>query len=60
VLFVTESENEAEVRRRIGRALAGGSQVGPDGHETTWALRGSAPGTPREAEREHGRRMDRD
>lgn len=38
VLFATEPENEAEVRRRIGAALATGAQTGPDGHTSTWTL----------------------
>ena len=38
VLFATEPENEDEVRRRIRAALATGTQVGPDGHTSTWQL----------------------
>jgi len=38
VLFATEPDHEAEVRRRIAAALATGTQTGPDGHTTTWQL----------------------
>ena len=57
ILFAAEPEREEEVRRRIGEALAGGSVVGPDGRESRWELRSSAPAPVREDEAEHARRL---
>ena len=52
VLFTTEPEHEATVRRRIDRALAAGRLQGPDGAVTEWRLRASAstPAQPDEVE----------
>ena len=45
ILFATEPEREAEVRARIGRALA------------TWEVRSSAAGVVRQDERAHAGRL---
>ena len=45
ILFATEPEREAEVRTRIGRALA------------TWEVRNSAAGAVRPEERAHADRL---
>jgi hypothetical protein len=57
VLFATEPESEAEVRRRIDAALRDGELHGPDGTLTRWELRTSGPGTVTDEEAEHARRL---
>lgn len=57
VLFAAEPADEAQVRTAIGRALASGRLIGPDGRTTTWALRSAAPGTLRSDDAEHVTRL---
>lgn len=57
VLFATEARDEAEVRRRIDRALAEGEQTTPSGGTAHWRLVSTAPGTVEAAEAEHARRL---
>jgi len=57
VLFATEAVREAEVRRQIDEALAGGTCAAPDGTRTHWTLRSSAPGSVTESERAHAARL---
>ncbi len=57
VLFATETENEPEVRRRIGDALAAEKLTTPDGAVTRWTLLAAEPGPVRPHESEHTRRL---
>jgi hypothetical protein len=57
ILFATEGENEAEVRRRIDTALAGGETTGPSERPTRWQLRESGPSEVRASEDEHAGRL---
>ena len=57
ILFATEPENEAEVRRRIDAALSGGELAGPDERTTGWRLRESGPSGVRASEAEHAGRL---
>ena len=41
VVFVTEPENEEQVRARIEKALQSGSVARPDGTEASWEFLGS-------------------
>ena len=56
-LFAVEPEREQEVRERIREALAAGRVVGPDGRESRWELRSSAPAAVRDDEAGHARRL---
>src|SRR4051812_42287627 len=51
VVFTTPTEEEAEVRRLIDRALASGECVGPDGKRSRWAATTHNPGTLDEKEK---------
>lgn len=57
VLFAAEPGDEAEVRRRVDRALAGGQVAAPDGSVCRWRAVSSAAGVVRADEQEHGRRL---
>ena len=57
IVFATDPGQEAEVRRRIDKALASGSLTGPDGVTTDWALLGSHAAVLSGAEREHAARI---
>jgi hypothetical protein len=57
VVFATEPAQENEVRRRIEKALAGGSLTGPGGVKTNWTFRESGPAELSEAEQEQARRI---
>jgi hypothetical protein len=57
VLFATEPDAAAEVRRRIDAALARGALRTPGRAVTTWRVEASAPGTLRPDEEDHGRRL---
>ena len=57
VLFASRPEDEAEVRRRIGEALAGGRLESPEGPVARWRLVTSEPGPVRPDEADHGRRL---
>ena len=57
MLFAVEPAREAEIRTRIDRALATGFCEAPDGTQTRWVLRSSAPGTATEVERGHAHRL---
>lgn len=57
VLFAVEAGQEAEIRRRIDRALAAGRLVGPSGNVTLWELRRSGPNQVRPNEAEHAARL---
>ena len=59
ILFAAEPAAEAEVRERIGSALAAGSVEGPDGHVSSWTLVRTEPGTIRPDEEAHGERLAR-
>jgi hypothetical protein len=56
-LFVAEPSLEREVRRRIDRALANGTQQTPIGATVRWQLVTSAEDAVREVEREHAERL---
>ena len=57
IVFAVEPAREAEVRRRIDRALASGSLTGPDGVRTNWSLRDSHAGVLSAAESEQAKRI---
>jgi hypothetical protein len=57
VVFATEPEHEAEVRRRIEGALCAGTATDPDGVTSHWTLRGSNPGVLGRSERAQALRM---
>jgi hypothetical protein len=57
VLFATEPDSEAEVRRRIDAKLRDGELDGPGGTLTRWELRTSGPGTLTDEEAGHARRL---
>lgn len=57
VLFAAEPEDEPEVRRRIGNALAGAQVTTTDGTGTRWGLVTNGSGVVRPEETEHGRRL---
>jgi hypothetical protein len=59
VLFAAEPADEAEVRRRIARALAAGRLDGPGGAITRWRLRTEQPGQVGTDEAEHAARLVR-
>ena len=50
VVFATEPENEAEVRRRIDRAVREGSVTSPGGKTSHWYFLDSKAGVPSESE----------
>jgi hypothetical protein len=56
-IFAADPWQEAEVRRRIGAALATGSQTGPDGTMSRWTLVGTKPAELTTAERGHAQRI---
>ena len=53
-VFRVEAADEPGVRRRIGAALATGSQTGPDGATTRWTLLASGPDATRGDESSFG------
>jgi hypothetical protein len=55
VLFATEPENEAEVRRRIEQALSG--RAFPEGVTPLWRLEASWPEQVAPDERSHAERL---
>jgi hypothetical protein len=57
ILFATEPSLESEVRQRLDRALAHGTQQTPTGEAANWELLASRPDTVQEIEREHGERL---
>jgi hypothetical protein len=57
IVFAAEPDREEEVRRRIEKALAGGSLTGPGGVKTNWTFRDSGPAVLSEAEREQAKRI---
>ena len=57
VLFATEPGREAEVRRRIERALALGPQAGERGAVTEWRLVSNGAGTLLPNESDHAQRL---
>ena len=57
VVFATAADDEAEVRRRIDRALAGGASSGPDGTVSSWRLVESGPDALRADERDLAARL---
>jgi len=57
IVFAAEPDKEDEVRRRIGKALAGGSLTGPGGVKTNWTLQDTGPGVLSESEREQAKRI---
>ena len=57
VLFAAEPEDEPEVRRRIGEALAGGQVAAPDATVSSWQLLTSEPSSVLPDELDHGRRL---
>ncbi|MBT2534055.1 hypothetical protein J7E83_18380 [Arthrobacter sp. ISL-48] len=57
VIFATEPEHLAEVRRRMEDALSAESVAGPEGVVTVWVLEASGAGELAQAEREHARRL---
>jgi hypothetical protein len=59
ILFAAEPALEAEVRRRIEAALAGGRLAGPDGVTTDWQLRSGRPGDLSPDEADHAERLIR-
>jgi hypothetical protein len=58
-VFAAEPDREAEVRERIGAALASGRLVGPDGRESRWRRRSDGPSAVRADEQDHARRLAR-
>jgi hypothetical protein len=56
-LFVTDAAEEAEVRRRIDGALAGGELAGPTGEPTRWTLIEATASAVRPEERDHAERL---
>ena len=59
VLFTAEPELSDEVRRRIDDALRDGSQRGPDGVVTRWAVVTSGSSTVSAGEHDHAERLTR-
>jgi hypothetical protein len=59
VLFAAEPERADEVRRRIDDALRGGSQRGPDGVVTRWAVVTSGNSAVSADEHDHAERLAR-
>lgn len=59
VVFATEPEDEADVRRRIDQALHSGRVTSLDGVVSHWEFHGSRIGVPTPAEAEHARRLAR-
>ncbi|MBO9554946.1 hypothetical protein [Cellulomonas sp.] len=57
ILFAAEPADEAEVRDRIGRALAGGAVDGPDGRTSRWTLVSTASDDVTADEEEHAARL---
>lgn len=57
IIFATEPERLAKVRRRMQEALSAGSVAGPGGAVTAWVLQASGAGELTAAEREHARRL---
>lgn len=57
VVFAAEPDKEDEVRRRIGKALAGGSLTGPGGAKTNWTLQHTGSGVLTGTERERAQRI---
>jgi hypothetical protein len=57
VVFATEPENEPEVRRRIDRALDGGSVTGPDGRTSHWDFLDGRAAVPSDSEAAQARRI---
>jgi len=59
ILFTTEPARAGEVRSGIENALRAGAFDGPDGVQTTWQLRESAPAAVSPAELDHAERLAR-
>jgi hypothetical protein len=57
ILFAAEPEQAPDIRSRIESALASGRFRGPDGVVTRWTLVGSGPGSVRDDEVAHARRL---
>ena len=57
VVFATEPGHEAEVRRRIDKALRSGTVTSPEGGVSHWEFQGSGRAEPTTAEAEHGLRI---
>ena len=57
VIFATEPEKMAEVRRMIDDVLRAGTLTGPDGVVTAWALQTSEPDELAPEERVHANRI---
>ncbi|MDR7158290.1 hypothetical protein [Arthrobacter sp. BE255] len=57
IVFAADPGQEAEVRRRIDKALASGSLTGPDGMTTRWSLQGSSAAVLSGAERGQAERI---
>jgi hypothetical protein len=57
VVFAATPDDEADVRRRIGAALAGGATTGPDGAESLWRLVESGADELRDDERDLAARL---
>ena len=51
IVFAAPADDEAEVRRRIEAALAGGESTGPDGAVARWRLLEAGPDALRDDER---------
>jgi hypothetical protein len=58
-LFAVEPAGEAEVRQRIGTALADGQLRGRDDKVTRWQVRSTRPSTVLPSEAEHAQRLVR-
>jgi hypothetical protein len=57
VVFAATPDVQAEVRRRIEAALAGGGTSGPDGTVSRWRLVETGPDELRDDERDLGMRL---
>ncbi len=57
ILFAAEPGDEAEVRDRIERALAGGAVDGPDGRTSRWTLLSTTSDAVTADEAEHAARL---
>jgi hypothetical protein len=57
ILFAAEPAREAEVRGRVGEALALGRLAGPDGKVTRWRLASDGPGSVHPSEVDHAGRL---
>ena len=57
IVFAAEPDKEDDVRRRIGKALAGGTLTGPGGVKTNWTLQDAGPGVLTQSEREQAKRI---